>query len=58
MAVQAGADIDPDCQLLKLGVDEETIARKKKKERELMRDNIGMSYKARSHMTCQINFML
>ena len=40
----AGTDIDPDCQLLKLGVDEETVARKKQKERELMMDNIGTYY--------------
>ena len=37
----SGTDIDPNCQLLKLGVDEDTILKKKEKERELMMDNIG-----------------
>lgn len=38
-----GTDIDPNCQLLKLGVDEDTILKKKEKERELMMDNIAVA---------------
>lgn len=38
-----GFDIDPDCQLLKLGVDDDVILRKKEREKELMRDNIAIA---------------